>query len=211
MDVVQQTVETYNKIAPEYCRKTRQPKFLKWEEDYIKRLLFFIPKPAPLILDVGCADGRHCLMIERNGGKAIGIDLSQNMLDEAKAYHPGGDFRLMDMRTLLFADNSFDGIWSSGSIYHVLKSEVAGVIGEFRRVLKPGGMLAVNFKVGHGEGMEDKPKSYGVSPRYFAYYSHQDMKDLFEDFGFMELESCTFPEAIYGNDVQQMWFKLAGT
>jgi len=57
MDVVQQTIESYDKIASEYCRKTRQPKFLDGEEIYIKMLLSYISKTIPLILDVGCGDG----------------------------------------------------------------------------------------------------------------------------------------------------------
>ena len=80
MDVVSQTIKTYDKIAPGYCKKTRQPALLEWEKDYIKRLLSYIPKTAPLILDVGCGDGRHCLIIEKNGAKAVGIDLSAGML-----------------------------------------------------------------------------------------------------------------------------------
>lgn len=64
MDVVQQTIESYDRIASEYRRKTRQSKFLDWEEIYIKMLLSYISKTIPLILDVGCGDGRHCLLIE---------------------------------------------------------------------------------------------------------------------------------------------------
>jgi hypothetical protein len=33
-DVVRQTIQTYDKIASEYCKKTRQSKFLEWEENY---------------------------------------------------------------------------------------------------------------------------------------------------------------------------------
>jgi len=110
MDVVQQTIKTYDKIASKYCRKTRQSKFLEWEENYIKKLLSYIPETIPLILDVGCGDGRHCVLIEKNDGKAIGIDLSKKMLEEAKAYYPNGDFQEMDMGRLLFDDDFFDGI-----------------------------------------------------------------------------------------------------
>jgi len=209
MDIVEQTIQTYDKIAPEYCRKTRQPKLLDWEEGYIRRLLSHMVASDPLILDVGCADGRHCLLIERNGGESIGIDLSENMLEEAHRHYPAGDFRKMDMRSLLFEDDSFDGIWSSGSIYHIMKSDIRKVIGEFRRVLRADGAVGINFKLGEGEGLEDNPKSYGGSPRYFAYYSVQNMKDLFEGSGFEELESCTFPEDIFSNTIQQMWFRLA--
>jgi len=208
MDEVEQTIQTYDKIAPEYCKKTRQPKFLEWEENYIKKLLSFIHKPKPLILDVGCGDGRHCIIIEKNGGKALGIDLSQGMLEEAKTLYPEGDFQKMDMRSLSFDNDFFDGIWASGSIYHVPKTNINELIKEFRRVLKPNGILAVNFKLGRGEGMEVEPKSYSGSPRYFAYYTEKEMKDIFCSLGFEVLESCSYPEEIFGDNIQQMWFEL---
>jgi ubiquinone/menaquinone biosynthesis C-methylase UbiE len=207
MDVVQQTIQSYDRIAPDYCKKTRQSKFLEWEENYIKKLMLFISKPDPLILDAGCGDGRHTILIETNGGRAIGIDLSKNMIKEAKSLYPDGDFRKMDMRRLLFDSDSFDGIWSSGSIYHVTKSDAKKVIKEFKRVLKMNGVVAVNFKLGHGEGMETNPKSYSGSPRYFAYYTGDEMKDMFSSFGFEKLESCAYPEEIFGDNIQQMWFR----
>jgi ubiquinone/menaquinone biosynthesis C-methylase UbiE len=207
-DVVRQTIQTYDKIAPEYCKKTRQPKFLEWEENYIKKLLSYISKSSPLILDVGCGDGRHCALMEKNGGKAVGIDLSRCMLEEAKAYYPDGDFRRMNMRNMLFDDDLFDGIWASGCIYHVKKSDVREVIKEFRRVLKIDGVIGLNFKLGKGEGLEDNPKSYSGFPRYFAYYTKQEMEDILKDFGFKELGSCTYPEEIFGDNIQQMWFRL---
>lgn len=206
---VTRTIETYDKIASHYCKKTRQPKFLKWEETYTQTLLSYISEPTPLILDVGCGDGRHCCLIEKQGGKAVGIDLSEGMLKEAQCYYPNGDFRQMDMRNLLFDDTTFDGIWSSGSIYHVPKSEVRIVVKEFQRVLKPNGVVGINFKLGTGEGLEENPKSCSSSPRYFAYYTKQEMKDIFAVYNFEELESCRYPEEIFGDTIQQMWFKKA--
>jgi len=208
MDVVEQTVDTYDRIAPEYCRKTRLPKFLEWEEGYVKKLLSYISSPVPLILNVGCGDGRDNVHIEKSGGKAIGIDLSEGMLKEAKSLYPKGDFRKMDMRKLLFDDNYFDGIWASGSIYHVKKSDLDMVIEEFRRVLKPEGVVAINFKLGKGEGLDANPKSYSGLPRYFAYYSTEEIKNRFNGLGFEELDSCNYPEEIFGDQIQQMWFRL---
>ena len=207
LDVVRQTIQTYDKIASDYCKKTRQTQFLEWEESYIKKMLSFISKPDPLVLDVGCGDGRHCVLIDKNGGRAIGIDLSIKMLKEAKTLYPNGHFQKMDMRRLLFDSGSFDGIWASGSIYHVTKSDVRKAIEEFRRTLRINGVVALNFKLGSGEGMEANPKSYSGSPRYFAYYTRDEMKDLFSNFGFEELESCTYPEEIFGDNIQQMWFQ----
>ena len=207
MDVTRQTIQTYDEIAPDYCRKTRQPKFLDWEETYIKKLMSYIARPNPLILDVGCGDGRHSNIIVGNSGRAVGIDLSKSMLVEARALYPTGDFREADMRDLPFDDSLFDGIWSSGSIYHVTKSDVKKVIKEFRRVLGPQGVVAISFKLGQGEGIEANPKSYSGSPRYFAYYTKDEMKGLFSSLGFEELDSCIYPEEIFGDNNQQMWFR----
>ena len=208
MDIVERTIRTYDKIASPYCEKTRDQTFLQWEEEYIEKLLSLIDAPTPRVLDVGCGDGRHCPVIEKLGGKAVGIDLSDSMLEESRKLYPDGAFRKMDQRRLLFDDDSFDGIWSSGSIYHVTKADVGKVIAGFARVLRPGGVAAVNFKLGRGEGLEQNPKSYGGSPRYFAYYAKEEMTALFESSGFTELSSCTYPEEIFGDNLQQMWFGL---
>jgi ubiquinone/menaquinone biosynthesis C-methylase UbiE len=203
------TIATYNNIAPGYCAKTRQEKYLKWEREYIRKMLEYVAAPSPLVLDVGCGDGRHCKMIDDLGGRAVGIDLSDTMLQEAQKYHPPGDFRKMDMQYLNLDDASVDAIWSSGSIYHVSKAEVDEVFDEFQRVLKPNGVLAINFKLGHGEGLEANPKSYGGSPRYFAYYSEAEMLSILTEHGFTELESCHYPEEIFGDNLQQMWLRLS--
>jgi SAM-dependent methyltransferase len=206
-DVIQETVATYDTISPDYCRKTRQEKYLRWEREYIQKLLTCLDSRSPVILDVGCGDGRHCRMIDELGGRAIGIDLSTTMLEEARRYYPAGDFRRMDMRLLEFESESIDGIWSSGSIYHVPKKKVGKVLSEFRRVLKPNGVLAISFKLGNGEGLEANPKSYGGSPRYFAYYSKDEMLDLMQQWDFIELDSCLYPEEVFGDNLQQMWLQ----
>ncbi len=211
MDIVERTIRAYDAIAPDYCSKTRRETLLDLEGEYIEKLISYLSAPIPLILDVGCADGRHCAIIDRLGGRSIGIDLSDSMLKEATSYFPEGDYRKMDQRRLLFGDDHFDGIWSSGSIYHVTKAGVAAVIAEFARVLKPGGVVAVNFKLGDGEGMDQRPRSYDELPRYFAYYTKGEMTSLFRASGFEELSSTTFPQRIYGDDIQQMWFGPAGS
>jgi len=207
MDIIKQTIETYDKIASSYCLKTRQKKYLDWEEMYIKKLLGYVDSQTPDILDVGCGDGRHCLLIDKHGGQATGIDLSENMINEAKGYYPEGQFRQMNMLELEYEDNSFDGIWSSGSIYHVAKEHVRQVFSEFRRVLKYNGVIALSYKLGGGEGMESNPKSYGGSPRYFAYYSKGEMDGILQSCGFTELEARMYPEEIFGDDIIQTWLR----
>ena len=67
----------------------------------------------------------------------------------------------------------------------------------------------VSFKLGSGEGLETNPKSYGGSPRYFAYYSKAEMNDFLGQYGFSEVESCLYPEEVFDDNIQQMWLRLA--
>ena len=207
MNEISQTIETYNKIAPSYCIKTRLKKYLDWEEQYIKKLLLYCNTKRPKVLDVGCGDGRHCLLIDKNGGKSVGIDLSKSMIAEAREYYPDGDYKVMNMTKLEFEDKTFDAIWSSGSIYHITKEDVGKVFKEFRRVLKENGVLGLNYKLGSGEGLEVNPKSYGGSPRYFAYYYMDEMDSLLAASGFAELNAQTYPEEIFGDDIIQVWLR----
>lgn len=65
----------------------------------------------------------------------------------------------MDMKRLLYADESFDGVFSSGSIEHVgTLDDVATAAAELGRVLKPGGVLSISteFKIsGDGNGFHN--------------------------------------------------------
>lgn len=202
---LERTIRTYDTIAAKYCAKTRLNKYLRWEREYIRKMLDLIDSAMPRVLDVGCGDGRHCRIIGEEKGRAVGIDLSEGMLAEARKHCPDMDFRQMNMHSLEFDDGSFDGIWSSGSIYHVTKLTVPAVLSEFQRTLRPSGVLAMSFKLGTGEGLEANPGSYAGLPRYFAYYTREEMTWLLERAGFSVVETCMYPEKIFGADNLQLW------
>jgi len=93
------------------------------------------------ILDVGCGHGRDARYLSERGFEVVGIDLSRNLLKIARRMAPKAKFLLMDMRDLKFGDEEFDGIWSCASFLHIPKREALETLREFRRVLKPGGLL----------------------------------------------------------------------
>lgn len=82
------------------------------------------------------------------GAQAYGIDISAPTLMQARAAFDGGNGggrdligAVADVRDLPFRDDSFDAVYSMGTIEHFDETERA--VGEIARVLKPGGRAIV--------------------------------------------------------------------
>ena len=100
------------------------------------------------VIDVGCGTGAITALLDGYGVTARGVDLSPKMIDQARRLNPGLSLSVGSMTSLDVADNSVGGICAWYSIIHVPDSHLAGVIGEFHRVLVPGGLVLLAFQVG---------------------------------------------------------------
>lgn len=99
--------------------------------------------PRDRVLDVGCGDGcsvRH--LIANHGLRAVGIDLRIAPHADAPTLIVG------DAHALPFADDAFDAVFFECSLSKMENPERA--LGEARRVLRPGGALAVSDFFTHG-------------------------------------------------------------
>jgi SAM-dependent methyltransferase len=83
------------------------------------------------------------------GALVYGIDISEPIVRQARATFGGtpARFNLADVRSLPFADDSFDAIYSMGTIEHFDESEAA--VREMARVLKPDGRLVLGVPNRH--------------------------------------------------------------
>jgi len=94
---------------------------------YTRKAFRMLPKlDKPRILDIGCGSGIPTLELARlSQGEIMGIDIDQPALDEftRKIKEAGLTDRVQavncSMFDMDFADESFDIIWSEGSIYAV--------------------------------------------------------------------------------------------
>ena len=100
---------------------------------------------APLsgdLLEIGVGTGVN-LPHYPAGVRATGIDISDRMLEKARARaereHVEVDLRLMDAQHLAFPDASFDTVFAT-CVFCSVPDPVAG-LREARRVLRPGGRL----------------------------------------------------------------------
>ncbi|HKP43557.1 class I SAM-dependent methyltransferase [Mycobacterium sp.] len=101
-----------------------------------------------VIADVGCGTGATSRMLADCGPKVVGIDLSPNMITEARRLNPGLRFQVGSMTDLDFDDAQFDGVCAWYSVVHIPDEQLPHVFSEFHRVLRPGGWVLVAFQVG---------------------------------------------------------------
>ncbi|MDQ3911077.1 MAG: class I SAM-dependent methyltransferase [Actinomycetota bacterium] len=99
-------------------------------------------------LDLGCSAGLYTRSLARalgDNGTVVGIDISPSMLKEAarRAHRIGTkpSFARIDAHNLQFADGSFSGAVCGGTLNEL--GDPARTLRETRRVLVPGGRLAV--------------------------------------------------------------------
>jgi SAM-dependent methyltransferase len=103
-------------------------------------------EPGMRLLDVGCGPGTITVDLAARvaPGEVIGVDREPSVIDEAQrllAPDAQIEFRTGDVYGLDFPDASFDIVHAHQVLQH-LTEPVAALV-ELRRVLRPGGILAV--------------------------------------------------------------------
>lgn len=100
------------------------------------------------VLDVGCGTGATTAILRDHGLTPVGIDLSPNMIDEARRFNPDLTFEVGTMTALDVDDEAVGGLCAWYSTIHVPDHHLPQVFAEFRRVVAPGGVVLLAFQVG---------------------------------------------------------------
>jgi demethylmenaquinone methyltransferase/2-methoxy-6-polyprenyl-1,4-benzoquinol methylase len=135
------------------------------------------------VLDVGCGTGFATAGLLEHVDVVYGLDQSVHQLE--KAYAKFGRrgpvrFHVGDAERLAFRDDSFDVVWSSGSIEYW--PDPVATLREFRRVLSPGGQVLV---VGPNEPSE--PVRKRLANAMMLFYTEERAQEMFEDAGFVDV------------------------
>jgi ubiquinone/menaquinone biosynthesis C-methylase UbiE len=123
---------------------------------YTRKAFRMLPKfDKPRILDIGCGSGAPTMELARLGqGEVIGIDIDQPALGKLnrKIREAGFTSRVQAVNCSIldmsFPDESFDIIWSEGSIF-VIGFEKG--LREWKRFLKPNGFMVIHDEKGNIE------------------------------------------------------------
>jgi SAM-dependent methyltransferase len=104
-------------------------------------------EPGIRALDVGCGTGEDVIAmadLAQPKGRAVGVDISATMIDEARRRHghrPDVSFQTADAGLLPFESSTFDACRCERTLQHIDVPDAA--VAEMARVLRPGGRLAL--------------------------------------------------------------------
>jgi demethylmenaquinone methyltransferase/2-methoxy-6-polyprenyl-1,4-benzoquinol methylase len=99
-------------------------------------------RPGDRVLDAACGTGDLAIAGLRAGaGKVTGLDFSERMLERARRKDARIEWVQGDLLALPFADGTFDAATVGFGVRNVADLEAG--LRELRRVLKPGGRLAI--------------------------------------------------------------------
>lgn len=139
---------SYDVVADEYVRRIfgeLQDKPL--DRELLDRFAASVRGVGPAC-DIGCGPGHVARYLHDRGIEVCGVDLSPAMVERARRLVPGVDFQPGDMMALDAPDGAWAGIAAFYSIIHIPRGDMAQVMREFRRVLRPGGILLLAFHIG---------------------------------------------------------------
>lgn len=98
--------------------------------------------PRGRALDAACGTGRHAEYLVELGYDVVGVDVSLAMLEIARAKVPSARLEIGLLEALPLDDGSVDLVTCSLALTHV--PDLAPVMREFARVLRPGGQVLLS-------------------------------------------------------------------
>jgi ubiquinone/menaquinone biosynthesis C-methylase UbiE len=104
-----------------------------------------LPARGLKIPDAGCGPGNFGLVLAREGGEVLGVDIASEAVvianDRAIREKLGFSAQVADIEKLPYPDNTFDVCFCGWVIHHF--PDIRTPISELRRVLKTGGKLTL--------------------------------------------------------------------
>jgi ubiquinone/menaquinone biosynthesis C-methylase UbiE len=138
----------YDTVAEEYSETfsgehEKKPK----DQEILRRFSLEIGDRRP-VWDFGCGPGQTTKYLKDLGIEISGLDLSEEILQQARRIHPGIHFRKANILDLEFENDSIAGVVAFYAIIHFTEEQVGIAFREIFRVLQPGGIFLFTYHIG---------------------------------------------------------------
>ncbi|WP_191559145.1 class I SAM-dependent methyltransferase [Brevundimonas aurantiaca] len=184
---IDDTIGWYNRTAETYAADTLVRNPVELRTAFLARL----PRGS-LILDARSGSGRDTLAFLEAGYEVEAFDASEE-LAEISTLVTGRKTRVARFESFTGPQGRYDGVWAFAWLLHVAQHDLPDALDRLAHVLKPGGWLFANFKLGQGERID----GYG---RHYTDMDSELLLPLFGDAsGWSEvLTSVQTAEAAFG-------------
>ncbi|CAH1054648.1 class I SAM-dependent methyltransferase [Paenibacillus pseudetheri] len=168
------------------------------------------------ILDCGAGGDTPPLSLFANYGySTYGTEMNVEQMNRANQFaaERGQNLNIHqgDMRQLAINDESMSFVYSYNSIFHMKKQDVKEAINELKRVLKPGGLLFVNFltlkdfRVGDGVDLGEHQYEQIEDDELVihSYYDYDEADSMFSDMELIYKEDRVLERKFEGEWIRQ--------
>lgn len=186
---IAETVLAYSKNAASYAKMwVWNPAHRTDLGTQAKKFLRFVESGAKVLVP-GAGVGRDTEMLTDEGFECTAIDISAEVLEEAKSRGVKATYFVHDIRKpFQFPDGSFDAVFSDSVLEHIPKKDIRKVLNEYHRVLVPKGILYAGVKKGNGEIYYRYDVGNKQHRRFYITYNEAEFHQLLAESGFVLLE-----------------------
>lgn len=183
LDALASTRVSYDQVATEYAARIAGELEGKPLDRALLTCLAEEVGALGLIADVGCGPGHVTRYLREQGAAVLGIDLSPEMVAVAQRLTPDIRFEQGSMLALNASDAAWGGIVALYSIIHLPPDARPQALGEFFRVLRPGGLLLLAFHIGDERRHVDEWWNLPVALDFY-FLQPREMRTQLEAAGF---------------------------
>jgi ubiquinone/menaquinone biosynthesis C-methylase UbiE len=138
----------YDTVAKEYAETffgehEKKPK----DQEILHRFSLEIGDRRP-VWDFGCGPGQTTKYLKDLGIEISGLDLSENIIEQARTICPEIHFRKGNILELEFGNDSIAGVVAFYAIVHFTEEQAGIAFREVFRALQPGGIFLSTYHIG---------------------------------------------------------------
>jgi SAM-dependent methyltransferase len=173
------------------------------------------------VLDIATGPGYVAGQAASRGAEVVGVDIASSMIELARRSYPGIDFLQADAHALPFEDATFDAVVANFAILHLGRPEQA--VGEFVRVLSPGGRLALTvwdtpdrarflgvLVEAFAESGASPPEGVPAGPDFFRFADEAEFDALLGVHGLDDRDVATIEFTLAVPSAGEYWDSLLG-
>lgn len=191
--------ENYDRLADEYARKVfDELQHKPFDRELLTRFAIAANGHGE-VCDMGCGPGHVARHLRDAGATVFGLDLSPEMLRQARRLNPDIPFREGNMLALDLPDQSLAGIAAFYAIVNFPEDALPQIFREMARVLKHSGLLLLGFHSGTDILTPTEMWGRPVSMNFYFFPPSRVHKHL-EDAGLViekSIERDPYPEVEY--------------